>query len=174
MSDLIVAPNEHGVIRLFTLDMRPEEAKFLREPGAAGQVLGVEGLDPDQIDIFPVSDLEDLGLYGYLSEGCGVSDDQLDRSKLEAIEGWVMVLRSAAFGGRAATLSPDPRLRLIGLYTEEATNWSGGTIETESAKPFSASPPPPREARAKAQRLGSLIFAVVMALIIGGVLWLIL
>lgn len=80
MNDLAIAPHEHGVLRLFALDMRPQEAKFLREPGAVDQVLGVQGLDPAQIDIFPVSDLEDLGLFGYLSEGCGVSEDQLDRN----------------------------------------------------------------------------------------------
>ncbi len=174
MSDLDISAGERGVIRLFALDMRPEEAKFLREPGAADQVLGVSGLDPEQIDVFPVSDLEDLGLHGYLSEGCGVSEDQLDRARLEAVDGWVLVLRSAALGGRAATLIPDPRLRLIGLYTEEATNWSGGPLETESARPYSAPRVPPRQQRARAQRLGATIFAVVMALIIGGVLWLIL
>lgn len=172
MSDLTVAPHERGVIRLFALDMRPEEAKFLREPGAADQVLGVEGLDPEQIDIFPVSDLEDLGLYGYLNEGCGVSEDQLNRAALEAVEGWVMVVRSAAFGGRAATLAPDPGLRLIGLYTEEATNWSGSTIETESAKPFSAPQPAPKDDQPR--RIGSAVLALVILMAIGGALWLIL
>ncbi len=172
MSDLTVAPHEQGVIRLFSLDMRPEEAKFLREPGAADQVLGVDGLDPDQIDIFPVSDLEDLGLYGYLHEGGGVSVDQLDRSKLEAIEGWVMVLRSAAFGGRAAQMNPDTRLHLLGLFTEEATNWTGGAIETESAKPFSA-PQAPIDNDAP-RRVGSALMAVLALLVIGGALWLIL
>ncbi len=172
MNDLIIAPHERGVIRLFSLDMRPEEAKFLREPGAVDQVLGVEGLDPEQIDIFPVSDLEDLGLYGYLSEGCGVSEDQLDRTKLEAIEGWVMVLRSAALGGRSATLSLDPRLHLIGLFTEEATNWSGGTIETESAKPFSAPQSPP--VYNKPSRIGSAVIAILILIAVGGALWLIL
>ncbi|EEX08689.1 conserved hypothetical protein [Ruegeria lacuscaerulensis ITI-1157] len=174
MSDLDISAGERGVIRLFSLDMRPEEAKFLREPGAADQVLGVSGLDPEQIDVFPVSDLEDLGLYGYLNEGCGVSEDQLDRAKLESVDGWVLVLRSAALGGRAATLNPDPRLRLIGFYTEEATNWSGGTIETDSARPYSAPRVAPRQQRARAQRLGAMIFALVTALVIGGVLWLIL
>ena len=172
MSDLTVAPNERGVLRLFTLDMRPEEAKFLREPGAADQVLGVGGLDPEQIDVFPVSDLEDLGLYGYLNEGCGVSEDQLDRDALAAINGWVMVLRSAALDGRPATLIPDRRLRLIGLYTEEATNWSGGPIKTDSAKPFSA--PQPAPADDKSRRVGSAVLALVILLIVGGVLWLIL
>ncbi len=172
MSDLTIVPHERGVIRLFALNMRPEEAKFLREPGAADQVLGVAGLDPDQIDIFPVSDLEDLGLYGYLNEGGGVSEDQLERNRLEAVEGWVMALRSAAFGGRAATLKPDPRLRLIGLFTEEATNWTGGSIETESAKPFSATQSTPDSG--KPQRLGSAVLALFILLVIIGVLWLIL
>lgn len=172
MSDLTVAPHELGVLRLFQLDMRPEEAKFLREPGAADQALGVDGLDRDLIDIFPVSDLEDLGLYGYLNEGCGVSQDQLDRDMLEAIEGWVMVLRSAAFKGRAVTIKPDPKVRLIGLYTEETTNWTGGKIETESAKPFSALQTPPQGDSPR--RIGSAMLAVVALVVIGGILWLIL
>lgn len=174
MSDLTVAPHERGVLRLFTLNMRPEEAKFLREPGAADQVLGVDGLDSEHIDIFPVADLEDLGLSGYLHDGCGVSEDQLDKGALDAIEGWVMVVRSAAFRGRAAELKPDSRLNLSGLFTEDATNWTGGRIEVESAKLFSAPRIPPRQARAQAQRVGFAIFAVVMALVIGGALWLIL
>ncbi|WP_171122698.1 MULTISPECIES: hypothetical protein [unclassified Ruegeria] len=172
MSDLTVAPHEHGVIRLFTLGMRPEEAKFLREPGAADQVLGVAGLDPNQIDIFPVADLEDLGLYGYLNEGCGVTEDQLNRTDLEAVDGWVMAVRSAAFGGNAAELHPDPRLHLIGLYTEETTNWSGGAIASESAKPFSA--PQAASADDTPPRVGSAVLGLVILLLIGGVLWLIL
>ncbi|NOD30708.1 hypothetical protein [Ruegeria atlantica] len=172
MSDLTVAPHERGVLRLFTLDMRPEEAKFLREPGAADQVLGVDGLDPSHIDIFPVSDLEELGLYGYMTEGCGVSAGQLDRNALASVDGWVMVLRSAAFNGHPATLNPDPRLRLIGLFTEEATNWTGGIIETESAKPFSA--PQTVTAGDTPRRVGSAILALVALVVIGGILWLIL
>ncbi|WP_170784994.1 hypothetical protein [Ruegeria lacuscaerulensis] len=172
MNNLTVAPHERGVIRLFTLDMRAEEAKFLREPGAADQVLGVDGLDTGQIDIFPVSDLEDLGLYGYLHEGCGVSEDQLNRATLDAIEGWVMVVRSAAFHDRAANLTPDARLHLQGLYTEEATNWTGGPIDTESARPFSA-PQSPIETGAP-NRIGSALLAVIILFVVGGALWLIL
>lgn len=172
MSDLTLAPHEHGVLRLFALDMRAEEAKFLREPGAVDQILGVDRLDPQQIDIFPVSDLEDLGLYGYLSEGCGVSVEQLDRGALDAIDGWVMVVRSAAFGGRAATLHPEAKARLIGLYTEETTNWTGGVIRAESAKPFSAPQTPPDTD--KPRRVGSAVLVLMILLVIGGVLWLIL
>ncbi|WP_170474793.1 hypothetical protein [Ruegeria arenilitoris] len=172
MNDLNIAPYERGVLRLFHLDMRPEEAKFLREPGAVDQVLGVTGLDAEQIDIFPVSDLEDLGLYGYLLDGCGISDDQLNREKLGAIEGWVLVVRSAAFRGREATLTLDPRVRLVGLFTEAVTNWSGGKIETESALPFSGHQI--LEQDTNPRRIGSAILAVAFVTVIGGLLWMIL
>ena len=172
MSVLTIAPHERGVIRLLALDMRPEEVKFLREPGTAGQVPGVEGLDPEQIDVFPVSDLEDPGLCGYLNEGGGVSGDQLNRGVPEAVEGWVMVLRGAVFGGREATLSPDSRLRLIDTFTEEATNRASGTIETESAKPFPAPQTAPEDD--KPRRFGSSLIALLILVTVGGALWLIL
>ena len=174
MSDLNVAPHERGVLRLFTLDMRPEEAKFLREPGAAEQALGVENLDHEQIEVFPVSDLEELGLYGYLTEGCGIPEDQLNRAELEAIEGWVMVLRSKAFGDQALELSPDARVALAGLFTEESTNWTGTPIEAESAKPFSAPPSGASDSGDQARRIGSAMFVLMLILIAGGALWLIL
>lgn len=173
MSELTIAPGERGVLRLFTLDMRPEEARFLREPGAAEQMLGVDSLDHTQIEVFPVSDLEELGLYGYLSEGCGISADQLDRAALDRIKGWVMVLRSKAFQGSAGKLAPDPRLALVGLYTEEATNWGGEPIETQSARPYSAPPASPTQSGG-ARRIGSILVVLTMILIVGGILWLIL
>ncbi|WP_120632344.1 hypothetical protein [Ruegeria sp. EL01] len=173
MSDLTVSPQEHGVLRLFSLDMRPAEAKFLREPSAVDQVLGVDDLDPGQIDIFPISDLEDLGLFGYLNDGCGVSDDQLNCDSLDTVEGWVMVVRSAAFKNRAATLQPDPRVHLIGVFTEETTNWTGGVIETESAKPYSA-PRAETNDGETSHRVGSAVLALAILVIVGGALWLIL
>ncbi|WP_299080586.1 hypothetical protein [uncultured Ruegeria sp.] len=173
MSDLIVSPQDHGVLRLFSLDMRPEEAKFLREPGAVDQVLGVDDLDPGQIDIFPTSDLEDLGLFGYLNDGCGVSADQLNRDELDTVDGWVMVVRSAAFKKKAATLEPDPRLHLIGVFTEDVTNWAGGVIETDSAKPYSAPGTEPNDSETT-NRVGSAVLVLVILVIVGGALWLIL
>ena len=67
-----IPAGERGLIRVFDLDMRPEQIKFLREPGALAQVLGIEDLNLDQVEIFPITDLEDLGLVGYLTEGSGV------------------------------------------------------------------------------------------------------
>lgn len=172
---LTIPAGEHGRVRVFALDMPPEQAEFLREPGAADQVLGAEGLDPAHIDIIRIADLEDLGLAGYLTEGCGIPEDQIDpdRTRLAALQGYAMVLRSRAFAGRAATLAPAPELTLIASYTEPGTDWSAEPLHSDSARPYSAPRVSPRAARSRARRIGGALFAVVMILI-GLVLWLVL
>lgn len=167
---LTIAAGEHAVLRLFSLDMRPEEARFLREPGAAAQILGVTDLNPDHIEIFPLSDLEDLGLVGYLTEGCGLSRDQLDIAKLDALTGWVMLLRSKAFDGQSMHLRPNPNISLVGVYTEDGADWTAHPIPTKSAQPYSAPRKSPRQIRSDARRIGFGLFAVIMTLIILAVL----
>lgn len=162
-----IPAGERGVIRLFALGMRPEQAAFLKEPGALAQVLGIEALDMEQVEIFPVSDLEDIGLTGYLTEGCGVPRTQIeeDREMLQALEGHVLLIRSRAFGGEETRLTPADQIVLKGTYGERRTNWKAAPETAESAKPNSAPKLSPREARSQARRIGAALFAIVMALI---------
>lgn len=164
---LTVTQGERGLVRVFALDMAPEEARFLAEPGAVDQVLGVTGLDPDHVDVIAVRDLDDLGLAGYLAEGAGIPADQIDAGALDAVTGHVLILRSRAFGGHAATLTPSPKLHLIGLYSETPTDW---TARPEPARDLSRRTPP-REARSQARWLGFSFFVVVVALMLLIVIW---
>ncbi len=162
-----IPTGEHGAIRLFQLDMRPEQAAFLKDPKALAQVLGIDTLDMEQVDIFAVSDLEEIGLAGYLTEGMGVPEAQIaaDRARLAALEGHVMVIRSRAFGGREMRLTPAEQIRLVATYGTPGTEWTAPPIKTDSAQPYSAPKLPPRKARAEARRIGATLFAVVMGLI---------
>ena len=170
MSDVIQIPaGERGVIRVFDLDMPAEQAKFLREPGALAQVLGIPEIDLEHVEIFPISDLEELGLAGYLIQGCGIAEAEItpDRAKLEAIKGHVLLLRSRAFDGAEMRLTPAAPITLVASYGERAINWSAPPMpETTSSKPYSAAPISPRAARDQARRIGASLFAVVMGLIL--------
>ncbi|WP_264211024.1 hypothetical protein [Leisingera thetidis] len=161
-----IPAGERGVIRLFALDMRPEQAAFLKEPGALAQVLGIEALDMEQVEIFPVSDLEDIGLTGYLTDGCGVPRAQVeeDRGMLETLEGHVLLIRSRAFSDAETRLTPADQITLAGTYGERQTDWSAPPATADSAKPYSAPKLPPRAARSQARRIGAVLFAVVMLL----------
>ncbi len=163
-----IPAGEQGVIRLFHLDMRPEQAAFLRDPGALAQVLGVGAIDMDQVEIFPTRDLEEIGLVGYLIEGIGIPEEEItpDRDRLAALEGHVMVIRSRAFGGQETRLTPADQIRLVASYGIPAPSWTGTPINTQSARPYSAPKLPPRAARAEARRIGATLFAVVMGLVL--------
>ncbi|WIY26292.1 hypothetical protein [Parasedimentitalea psychrophila] len=165
---LHIPAGERDLIRVFALDMPPEQARFLREPGALAQVLGIEEINLDQVEIFPITDLEELGLVGYLTEGCGLPAEQLtdDHERLTGLSGHVMLIRSRAFGGEETRLTPASQISLIGAYGEDQNQWAGTSLHSDSAKPYSASHLSPRASRSKARRIGASLFAVVMLLLL--------
>jgi len=110
-----VAADERGLVRVFTVDIAPAEIDAF-DPASA---LGVETLDTAQVEVFPLSDLRGLGLSGYMREGLGIAESEIDAARLDALEGVVLILRSAAFGGAEVTVTPQSPLRWIGTYREE-------------------------------------------------------
>lgn len=164
---LHIPTSERGVLRLFALDMRPEELRFLREDGAIRDVLGTCDLTEDHVQLIHIPDLEELGITGYLREGCDIPDDQItaQRAALETIDRDVMAVPSIAFNTeRIVTL--DPRLRFVAQFQEPASaDWSDGQdLKTDSAVPYSGRKFSPRQYRSRARWLGGLIFVGFMAL----------
>jgi hypothetical protein len=159
MSKIEIPQGERGVVRVFALSMDPAEAKALRKnEGTDAEdrspietALGASGLDTAKVEVFPLADVKEIGLQGYLEQGGGIERAQLDpdRRKLAALEGWVMVVYSSAFGGRGATLDPAPELTLVGTYTERGVDWSEKTKLSSAASEFTA---PPEDATASAAK----------------------
>lgn len=160
---------ERGHIRVFSLAMRPEQVRFLREPGALAQVLGIDEIDLDHVEIFPLRDLEDLGLAGYLTEGCGIPAEDLaaDREALEALEGHILILRSRAFQGLETRLTPADQIIPVAEYAEPGPEWSAQKVTAESARPQSR--PSLRAARRRSRITGGAVSAAVLALILFGI-----
>jgi hypothetical protein len=144
-----IPPKERHTLRVFALDMTAAEVAALRdadavlEPGqvlpylrtdAAARLLGV-AVDATQVEVFHTDDVEAIGLAAYLIEGNAVSQAQIaaDADRLDAYRGYVMTIRSQAFGGQAATLRPDPKARLMGTYSEEVPPVRFDPLPTSSA-----------------------------------------
>jgi len=166
MSDPLTVPEgEARVVRLFHLALPPEQVRFLRdEPGAMADVLGLTSLDTEHADLIKIADLDELGLATYLTDGAGVPEAEVapDRDRLAALEGWVLVVLSRAFGGKAAQIRPAKGVNLVATYGQSPTDWTARPLETESARRRT---PPPREVRARSRRIGGVIFAVIMVLV---------
>lgn len=121
MSDPFEVPSsERGVVRLFTTDLDAEGNAAITAENVH-RLLGENlDLDPSRIEVFPSTVIEEMGLSAYLSEGYGIPEEHLGgtAAKLDRMKGLVILVASAAFKGRQATLAPTDGIRFVGAYRE--------------------------------------------------------
>lgn len=171
MTDIHVPALEQGTTRVFALSLSDAAAQELREdPATQAQFLGLERVNPAGVEVIRLSDLGDLGLVGYLREGVDArpEDLQRDRRRLSALEGWVLLVHSSAFGQEEAHLTPVPEATLVGTYAQQQTEGREVPLESDAAQPYTGTPnqTPAQAPRGKAG--GSLVVAglVVLGLLI--------
>ncbi len=164
-----IARNESGLIRVFAVNRNPQELTqaFKEKDGASlvAELLG-QSLPEGGYELFPVKDLTGVGLKGYLQEGYAVPREQLaaQRPRLDALEGYVLLVFSQAFEGKAATLKPGPDLTLIGTFGEAQPDMSTIPLESEAAQVGSSpdqqtTPPAPRSGA------GTLVAVMLVAML---------
>ena len=175
-----VSSSERGLVRLFAVDLPPEDMARFREANASGwpllEALGATTLDMDHVELFDVADLEELGLTGYMREGLGITETQVaeDAARLSNLKGWVLMVRSSAFDRVAQTLAPKPPLHWIGTYAEEGMNVQFAPLPDASAKGTGAPiemPPVERPRSPYLTVLLALLALPVVALILGAIFW---
>lgn len=143
---LNIPRGDRGQIRVFAVNAPAQDvaAMLTKAPKSdvARDLLGAPHLDTRSAEIFPVKDLEGLGLAQYLVDGYAVPEGTLvdDRAKLEALEGYVLLLFSDSFAGSEAVLSPGARLTYIGVYSETLPDNVQRPVHTPSAAPYSGVP----------------------------------
>jgi len=116
--------SEHGVVRLFAVDLPPEEARRFDQRNGTWPLrasLGADWLDPDHLVYFDIGDLEGVGLTDYLTEGHGISVEELAplRQMLDQMTGHALIVTSQAFGGRDQTITPRAPLRHVATLHED-------------------------------------------------------
>ncbi|XDA99288.1 hypothetical protein AB1M95_05105 [Sulfitobacter sp. LCG007] len=173
MSAITIPKGERGTIRVFAVNLPPAEVAAALKSGSpaelASKLLSAPALDTASTEIFPVSDLEGVGLSSYLADGYAVTGSEIarDRARLDALDGYVLLLFSDSFGGQEARIDPGRDLTLVGTYSEYQPELSGDPVVSESAKPFTGTPgqTPPVAPRGRA---GSAL--VAMAILAGLIL----
>lgn len=173
---LTLPAHESNVIRVFAINKPVAEVALaletLPKPDLARQLLGNPHLDTARAEIFPVSDLTGMGLAGYLVEGYAAQEAHIspDRAKLDALEGYVLLLFSNNSTGTSTTLNPGSNLTLIGTYSEYQPPTGTGAITSDSAKPYSGTPGTPH-APPKRSAYRSLMIVLACLLILAVGVW---
>lgn len=179
MGDMIHVPaNERRTIRLFHLDLPAERiAGFARPDPQSGEwplreALGASHLDPEGVEVFPISDLDGMGLADYLIEGQGIPAGQVaaDRARLNALAGHIVLVSTRALGGAAQVLTPRAPLRWIGTYSEEFQPASMTPLRSTAAGGEVGAPPSPVSPQVPPIRMLALaaagLFIVIIAILI--------
>ena len=141
---LRIGPDERGTVRLYAVDIEPQDRKDMLRPrpdtpplGARlGALLGVDWIDPDHADLFDVADLESLGLPGLLIDGAGIAEADVAplRPKLLGIEGTVLVVYAKGFGDAPLDLRPSPMVVPIAAFAEHKTPISFAPLTSDAAE----------------------------------------
>lgn len=162
-----VSATEHGLVRLFAVDLPPEQIPQFRDmpddiaDWPITKALGATTLDADHIELFDLQDLDDLGLTGYMVEGLGIAEADVkeDAARLSSQKGWILVVLSSAFEGIAQRLSPKSPLRWIGTYKEEKAPVQFAPLPDKSAK---GTTPPPKTAPSQPTRSPYLTLLIAL------------
>ncbi len=164
---VIVPAHETGVVRVFDVDLGEADAKaFAGAPETIARALGVDTIAADRVEVFPVSNLGELGLRGYLAEGYGIPQEDLakDSAQLDDLSGYVAVISSGAFGPDGAELRVKSPLRLIGTYAEPRAEVQFGALPSGGARVTLGGPPdepPPTDVRRGGGKIVALLVLVL-------------
>lgn len=173
MTTVKIPKGEHGQIRLFAvnrpIDAMAHDLRLREKSDVLNDLLGTE-IPESGAELFAVADLTGVGLPRYLTDGYAVTEAQIarDRVRLEALDGYVLLLFSSAFDGRETTLELGSDLTLIGTYGEEVPVMSAPPLTADAALPYTGVPTMTPKIPPKGRAGGALIAAalVVAALLI--------
>ena len=171
-SPVLIPRHEHGVIRVFAIS-RPIAgvARALKQqPKAAlaSELLG-HTVTSDMMELFALSDLTGVGLSRYLADGYDIDPEALraDHTRLEGLDGYVLLLFSSVAKDDTITLRPHADLTLVGTYAEPKPVQAAAPVSTDAAKPYSGhSDAPQAPKRSRAGSILTVAFALLIVLLI--------
>jgi hypothetical protein len=181
---LTIPAQESRVTRLFAINLpEAQVAAMLRdqtdrtvsatgelpETPAAAALLGWPDLDTRQTELFAVRDLTGLGLPGYLVEGLGLPEEQInaDKARLSALEGYVLIVLSRAFGGQDIDLELPAEVTLIGTYRERSAPVQFEPLPSAAARGTLTGAPAPQPAGQNRRLLRVAALTALLLIVLG-------
>ena len=131
MTDLLSIPaNAVRTIWVFTVDLTEADLETFQTEARSphGELstwplrdaLGIAHLNQQHFELFSAHTMKEYGLARYLTEANGMDDTSVapDASKLDALDGSLLLLFESAIPTDIHRLAPTAPLHLIGRYTE--------------------------------------------------------
>lgn len=136
-------------------------------PNLAGWLgLRQGGLNTDEIELFPLQDLADMPLSGYVATAFDISDDPLGQTaaRLNALGGHVLLVPDAAIAGQVTT---GAELTLIASLPMARADHSAQALQPTPPDPIAQPEPAPKPVPAPPkQNYSAALIAFVLAFVL--------
>ena len=169
---ITIPANDHGRIRVFTVDGALPDGVDTGDAQALDRLLGTTNINPDFVDVVRVRDLSGLSLADYIAQGYDLTVDDVDRSALSKVNDVAILVMSRAFGGKAADITPAQGAHHLTTISDQPSLSAAPPVTSASASGAIGDPPqkaPPSDA-AMSGRVATIAI-VVLLLIVIGVIW---
>ncbi len=163
-----VGEREHGIVRVFQMDNLDGAERTTSDLQVA---LGVSELGDKDTQLVDAATRDELDLTQLLEDGYGVDRAELAPSAgvLNALDGTVWLVRTAAFRDRPVTLKTDAEATLIGTFREAEQGVTFEPLPSDGADGPISSPPPKKKPTDAAMggRVAMIALIVMAVLVIG-------
>ncbi|MDX8354249.1 hypothetical protein [Cognatiyoonia sp. IB215182] len=166
-----IPADDHGQIRVFaTTDALPDAVRD-KTPEGLIAIFGVP-LDGTYVDIVKISDLGDMTLSAYITEGYDMKADAVDKAAVDQIRGTAVLVLSRATGGQAVTLKPGHGLRHVTTYSPVARITPLEALPDKSARDqVPTSPAKPQKSDARIGGMVAMYALLFMFALVGLMIW---
>lgn len=174
MTDPLRIPlTQDRAVWLFAIDL-PDAGVEGFLAGDLAAALGVDHVDPAQVEVIDTDTIKLIGLATYLTEANALDEAMVgpDAAMLDALKGRLLMVFRSALGRGGTRFDPKPPLRFIGHYAEPASAPVMPMVASPSAQGVLEGPPAKKVSDAAMSgriAMGALMFLFVFtALFIWG------
>lgn len=166
-----VPANDHGAIYVLELVRPAPEGLEDKTDAAMMAILGPVLVNTDYVDAITPGMLTDMTLPDLIRNGYEMPVSDADGEVLRGLQGTVILVMSAAFGGKEVTIDLPSDVRLVTTLREVATMSAPTPIYTDSAKGNMIPKSKKRPSDAAMSGRVATIALVLMFVLVGLMIW---
>lgn len=173
---IAIPKHEDRLIRVFALNTNVQATHTALQTQTEAQFVSNlldHPVGAGGFDLVQLSALEGCGFANYLTEGWDVPAENLmdTRARLDALEGYALLLFTSAFEVRDVTLTIGPDLTLIGTYAEAPVDMRFSALDSEAAQPYTGTPPKTPASTPSKRHAGGSLVVVALFVLAGLIAW---
>lgn len=164
--------DDHGNIRIFEISGPLTEDMAEKTPEGLEALFGTTKLDRTYVDLIKISDLSSMTLSDYIVQGYDTAPEVHDVPAINGIDGYAVLILSAASRGRKVTLDPAPNVRHVTTVLPEVQLTVVEPLSSQAAEgAIGDTPAKPAKSDARIGGMVATLALIVLFMLVALMIW---